>query len=81
MVDHVAKQSRVKTRTDFAPAPPAYTLLGASVEAKIGRKRPVRAGIDAHNLLNTQYREYTSLLRYYADHPGRDIRVRLGMDF
>ena len=66
---------------DFAPAPPGYMLLGAGVQAVVGRRNPVRVGLDAHNLLNTTYREYSSLIRYYADRPGRDIRLRVGMDF
>ena len=53
----------------------------AGIDAEIGRRRPLRVGLDARNILNTAHREYTSLLRYYADQPGRDIRVRVGMDF
>jgi iron complex outermembrane receptor protein len=79
--DLVDSQSRVDAADDFAAPPPGYVLLGAGIDTEIGRKRPVRVGIDGHNLLNTAYREYTSLLRYYADQPGRDIRVRIGMDF
>ena len=80
-VDLVASQSLVDPAQDFAPPPPGYTLLGASIDATIGRRQTIRVGIDAHNLLNTAYREYTSLLRYYADQPGRDIRLRIGNDF
>jgi iron complex outermembrane receptor protein len=79
--DIVDSQSRVDAANDFAPPPPGYALLGAGIDTEIGRKQPVRVGLDVHNLLNTAYREYTSLLRYYADQPGRDIRVRIGMDF
>jgi iron complex outermembrane receptor protein len=77
----VASQSRVESSHDFAPPPPGYTLLGAGIDTEFGRRQPVRVGVDAHNLLNTAYREYSSLLRYYADQPGRDVRVRVGMDF
>lgn len=79
--EFVASQSRVEASHDFAPPPPGYTLLGAGIDAEFGRRQPVRVGVDAHNLLNTAYREYSSLLRYYADQPGRDVRVRVGMDF
>jgi iron complex outermembrane receptor protein len=79
--DIVASQSRVNAADDFAQPPPGYALLGASIDAEIGRGHPVRVGVDAHNLLNTAYRDYTSLLRYYADQPGRDVRVRVGMNF
>ncbi|MBX2798139.1 MAG: TonB-dependent receptor [Myxococcales bacterium] len=79
--DLVATQSRVDEGVDFASAPPGYALMGASIEARIPGDRPIRVGVTARNLLDTPYREYTSLLRYYADQPGRDVRLRLGMDF
>ncbi len=79
--DLVAKQTRVNEDHDFVPTPDGYTLLGASVDTEIGQKRPIRVGIEGNNLLNATYREYTSLLRYFGDQPGRDIRVRAGFDF
>ncbi len=79
--DLVASQSRVADNADFVPSPDGYALLGAGIEAEVGRRQPVRVGIEAHNLLNTAYRDYTSLLRFYADQPGRDVRLRVGMDF
>jgi len=80
-VELVASQSRVDPDDDFVPPPPGYALLGLDLGMEIGTRRVFRAGLEARNLTNTAYREYTSLLRYYADHPGRDIRVRLGTDF
>jgi len=77
----VATQSRVEPTADYAPPPDGYALLGAGFDAEIGRGRPVRVGFEGRNLLNTAYREYNSLLRYFADQPGRDLRVRVGMDF
>jgi iron complex outermembrane receptor protein len=79
--DLVAKQSLVNPDHDFAPTPEGYTLWGAGIETEVGQKTPVRVGIEAHNLLDTSYREYTSLLRYFGDQPGRDVRVRVGLDF
>ncbi len=77
--DFVA-QARVDPSADFAPPPPAYTLFGLGAETAIG-PRPVRVGAEVHNLLDTPYRDYSSLLRFYADQPGRDVRVRVGFDF
>jgi len=77
----VDRQRRVDPSVDFAPAPDGYALLGLAAEVELGRQRPVRIGLAVRNLLDTAYRSYTSLLRYYADHPGRDVRVRVGMDF
>ena len=79
--DLVGEQVYVDPAVDIAPPPPGFALLGASVEATVGTKTPLRLGVDARNLLNTNYREYTSLLRYYADQPGVDVRVRVGVDF
>jgi len=80
--DLVARQSRTNLRADFAPPPDGYALLGARAEAAlpVGRTS-LRLGVQLTNLLDTVYREYTSLLRYYANQPGRDVRVRIGADF
>lgn len=80
MTEIVARQARVDDRVDFAPAPPGYALIGLAAETALEMKTPLRVGLEVRNLLNTSYREYTSLLRYYADQPGRDVRVRIGMD-
>jgi iron complex outermembrane recepter protein len=77
----VAEQTRVDPSADFAPPPGAYALLGAQMSARIKTKdRVLRFGVEAHNLLNTSYRDYTSLLRYYADQPGRNIRLRVAVE-
>ena len=81
-LDAVARQSRTDPRTDYVPSPEGYVLLGASTEASLPlRDRTLRVGLEGTNLLNRSYRDYTSLLRYYADQPGRDVRLWLGMDF
>ena len=79
--DLVAKQTRTDLDADFAPPPDGYVLLGAGVSARIALgRRSLRLGISGFNLLDTAYRDYTSLLRYYADQPGRDLHVRVGFD-
>lgn len=82
VVDLVARQSRVDPNADLAPAPDGVTLLGLRAEADVhvGRVH-LRPALEVHNLLDTAWREYTSLLRYYADQPGRDVRLRVGLDF
>ena len=81
-VDVVGRQGRVDPALDLAPAPAAYVLVGLAAGADLKLPRAVlHLGVDVTNLLNREYREYTSLLRYYADEPGRDVRVRLGVDF
>ena len=79
---YVFEQTHVDPKADLAPPPAAYFLLDAAVGAEIPLgKRTLKVGLEAHNLLNARYRDYSSLLRYYADEPGRDLRLRIGLDF
>ena len=69
-------------QADFAPPPDGYYLIGARAETQLKfRRQTLNVGVLGFNLMNKTYREYTSLIRYYADMPGRDIRVRVGVDF
>ncbi len=81
-VDLVGRQTRVDPEVDFAPAPDGYALVHVEAGALFRLKHAsLRVGLEVHNLLDRAYREYTSLLRYYADQPGRDVRLRLGVEF
>jgi iron complex outermembrane receptor protein len=75
------RQRWVKPESDIAPSPPGYVLLGASVGASLDLPVPLRISIEGANLLNTSYRDYTSLLRYYADQTGWDVRLRISTHF
>ncbi len=78
----VASQTRVNSTLDFASAPDAFWLLDAEVSMAIPiRNLDARAYLSGRNLLNTAYREYMSLMRYYSDEPGRDIRTSVTIDF
>jgi iron complex outermembrane recepter protein len=78
----VDRQRRYALEADFAPPPPAYFLLGAAtgVELPLG-DQVLSVAIEGGNLTNTRYREYTSLLRYFSDEPGWELRLRLSLDF
>lgn len=78
----VARQFLVDPAVDLAVPPAGYVLLGLSLGTQIEVGRTLlRVGVEGRNLLNTRYREYTSLMRYYADEAGVDVRVRVGVDF
>lgn len=79
----VDRQRNYDVDADFAPPPPAFVLLGAAlgVEFPMDDTRLVRVGLEGENLLNARYREYTSLLRYFADEPGWSVRLRVGVEF
>ena len=82
-IDAVRRQHLSDPQADFAPPPDGYYLIGARAETqlKVSSSKLLMSGVLGFNLLNKTYREYTSLIRYYADMPGRDIRVRVGVDF
>ncbi len=81
--DLVAEQTRVDPGADLAPPPEGYALLGAGAGAswRLRGGRELSVSLEGENLLNERYREYTSLLRYFADEPGREVRLRLGFQF
>jgi len=79
VVDHQRRWSR---GDELAAPPPAYALLGASagVQLPLGDQL-LSLGLEANNLTNARVRRYVSLLRYFADEPGWEVRLRLSLDF
>jgi iron complex outermembrane receptor protein len=78
----VRRQDRYELAADFAPPPDGYVLLGADVgtETTIDGYA-VKLGLSGTNLTNARYRDYTSLLRYFADQPGLQLLFRAGFSF
>lgn len=78
----MAKQERSDARSDFAPPPTGWMLWNASASAEVGvLGLPVLVGVEGRNLLNTPYRDAMSLMRFFADQPGRELWLRLSMRF
>jgi len=78
----VDKQRRFDREADFADPPPAYVLLGAAAGVEFpADDHRMRLSARGSNLLNRRYREYTSLLRYFADQPGWSVQLRFSVDF
>lgn len=81
-LEGIGKQSRVDPRQDFAPPPDGAWLLGAALGSSVRTARgQLDVSLHGANIVDKRYRTYTSLLRYYADQPGRDLRLRIGMTF
>ncbi len=78
----IARQYNVSPQSDFAPVPDEYALFGASASTtfELGGQRYLLS-MEVQNMLNQRYRDYTSLLRYFADEPGRQVFVRFGTEF
>lgn len=67
---------------DLAPPPDPAVLLGAEIGQDVhlgGRK--LELSLEVENALDARYRDATSLLRYFADEPGRQLRLRIGSTF
>jgi hypothetical protein len=80
-VELIDRQRGIPPGADFAPPPPGVALVGAGASLELrARGQLARLGVDARNLLNQAYREATSLIRYYADQPGRDLRVWITLE-
>ncbi len=67
----------VDMASDYAPPPPAYTLLGLEA-GTMGHVfgRDVNLSLTGSNLLNKQYRNYMNAFRYYADDMGVNIGLK-----
>lgn len=81
-VSYVDRQRRFDIDADFVAPPPGYVQLGAQagVAVPLGQQT-LRFALVGTNLTNTRYRDYTSLLRYFADEPGWELLVRISFDF
>jgi iron complex outermembrane receptor protein len=78
----VATQTRSDSRSDFAPPPPGYTLWNASASTEIDAfGTVVQVGLEGRNLLDARYRNPMSLLRFFADQPGREVWLRIAVRF
>ncbi len=78
----IAQQTTTPAAQEFAPPPAGVCLLGAFAEAElpVGHHH-LRLAATGSNLLDTRWRDYTSLVRFYADEPGRDLRLRATYEF
>jgi iron complex outermembrane recepter protein len=74
------RQSRFDPGADLAPPPDGHFVLEASLGAqrRMGGQ-VVKFALAGTNLLGARYREYPSLLRYFADQPTRQLFFRITM--
>lgn len=63
---------------DFLPAPNAFFLLNASIGYE---KKSLSIKLKGDNILNTSYRKYTDLLRYFADDRGLNLSIFISYKF
>lgn len=79
---YVARQRRYDPVADFIVPPPGYFLLGAELGTETTMAdQKVRVALQGTNLTNSRFRDYTSLMRYFADEPGWQVALRVSMFF
>lgn len=73
-IRYQSRQWRVNPQSDFAPAPPAFTLLNFRGGVDIGSEaQPVKVRVGVENVLNIRYRDYMNRFRYFHDERGRNF--------
>ncbi len=78
----MARQDRSDVRSDFAATAAASTVFYADASTELrGLPLPLWLGVEVRNLTNARYRDQLSLMRYFADQPGRELWLRLSSRF
>ena len=75
---HVAEQDRV---TPFELPTDGYTMINASVEARLFPDQGIKLFLDGRNLGDVEAREHASFLKEFAPLPGRQVRFGMAYDF
>ena len=77
---YTARQTRFDLNADLADAPDSYFLAEAALGAQTQMAgQTVKIALHGANILGRRYREYASVLRYFADQPDRQITLRITM--
>tara|TARA_B100001248_G_scaffold253705_1_gene231248 strand:+ start:166 stop:2565 length:2400 start_codon:yes stop_codon:yes gene_type:complete len=68
---------------DVSTPPDSYHLLNlnVSMDFKTYKKSSLTVGLGINNLLNTSYRNYLNLLRFYTDDLGRNFLLNLKFNY
>ncbi|SDH55793.1 TonB-dependent receptor [Winogradskyella thalassocola] len=68
---------------DISSTPPAYSLFSfnSSVSFKAFKTGSLKLELNVENLLNTKYNEYLNRQRYFADELGRNINLKIKINY
>ena len=70
--------SDINGKQDYEVPPPAYKLLSLNAASTFSiHGTPVTIALGVRNLLNTVYRDYLNIQRYFTDEMGRNISLKL----
>ncbi len=87
----IFQQNRVPIASDYAVPPQGYGLANLDISASllvgkkksnlVNEKNSVQIAVQINNLFNTVYRDYMNRFRYFSDEMGRNISLRVKMNF
>ena len=85
-VQGVARQTRTprpENGQDYQAPPAGYVLFNAETGLVVGpaTRYPLSISVSGTNLLDTRYRDYLNRYRYYLDELGRNVTLRLKLNF
>ena len=68
---------------DISSTPPTYSLFGLNTSAtfKAFKKGSLQLEFNIENLFNVSYREHLNRLRYFADELGRNINIKIKINY
>ena len=68
---------------DVSTPPSSYHLLNfkGSFDYEFTEKISLNVGLEIKNILNTSYRSYLNLQRFYADELGRNFLLNLKLNY
>jgi iron complex outermembrane receptor protein len=76
------RQSNIQEAQDILAPPPAFGLLDFTIGLKeVWSGYVYTLSLRGNNILGTRYRQYMDRLRYFADSPGRNITLDIGIEF
>ncbi|WP_194767953.1 TonB-dependent receptor [Tamlana sp. I1] len=68
---------------DISTPPSAYTLFSFTSSAyfKVFKKSTLKVEFNIENIFNTSYRDYLNRLRYFSDELGRNINLKVKINY
>lgn len=79
---NVLEQKRVPANSDYTAPPPGHTRFNLEAGYTFyWNKQTLNLGLSIYNLFNTRYREYLNRFRYFTDEIGRNVALRVKVEF
>jgi len=65
---------------DISSTPPSYSIFGLHISSTFNEGK-LKLELNVENLFNTSYREHLNRLRYFSDELGRNINLKIKINY